>query len=250
MTSLSEHTLHVEAGQFIESIEKRLINSAVDLSYSLARFHCENFSPDLFRMHVIDFPAQIRKSVPKRQAEFIAGRLCAQSILSSYGYCHYTIGTGNWREPIWPEPLVGSITHNNRYAAAIAAPQTRFTGIGIDVETIVAGPTRCALTNSVVSAKEMCYLYSVASTLMSLDCLLTLVFSAKESFFKAASGKVKRYFGFDAIEIIDVDAVACTLQLRSTQTLCKEIFVGQLYCAHYEFLDSRSVLTVVVLSGT
>ncbi len=202
----------------------------------------------MIRTHAIDFPEQIRKSVPKRQAEFIAGRLCAQSILSSYRYCHYPIRTGKWREPIWPEPLVGSITHNNCYAAAIAAPKTRFGGIGIDIETIVAGATRDALINSVISAKEMGYLNSAAFP-WSLDCLLTLVFSAKESFFKAAFGKVNSYFGFDAVEIFDVDEEARILHLRSMQTLCEEIVVGQLHCAHYEFLASRSVLTVVALRG-
>lgn len=237
-----------EADGFIESIELRLVNSAIDLPYSLAKFHRDNFSPDLIRTHAIDFPEQIRKSVPKRQAEFIAGRLCAQSILSRYSYCHYPIRTGKWREPIWPEPLVGSISHNTGYAAAIAAPKARFGGIGIDIETVVAGSTRDALIHSVVSAKEMGYLNSAAFS-RSLDCLLTLVFSAKESFFKAAFGKVNSYFGFDAVEILDVDEEARTLLLRSMHTLCEEIVAGHRYCAHYEFLDSRTVLTVVVLSS-
>lgn len=247
-TAVPQHTLpkHEETNQFIGKIEIRFFTFNGGLSYSLARYHRGNFIHGLFQTLAINFPTRLRGSVPKRQAEFLAGRICARSALSRHSYGEYQVGIGRLREPIWPPHLVGSITHNDQYAAAIVESKSRFTSIGIDVETLVAEPTFHALAGLVVSKKEMSYLYSKASHL-DLNCLLTIVFSVKESFFKAAFEKVKRYFGFDAVEVIDIDIVARTLQLRVTQTLCQEITLGKLCNAHYEFLDSNSILTVIAL---
>ena len=234
--------------QFIESIEKLFLDADINLPYFVARFHAGNFSADLFRMHAIDFPTGIRRCVPKRQAEFIAGRLCARLALSAHGYSHHSVAIGKNREPIWPNELVGSIAHNGYYAAAVVYPKTFLAGIGIDIETVIDEKTRDAMTSLVVSAEELDYLHS-GTPHLALDCLLTLVFSAKESFFKAAFGNVKRYFDFAAIRMFEIDTNRRTIQFRSTQALSDEVVADQVYRAYYEFLDGRSVFTAVMLNS-
>ena len=248
MTQIQRSRAEEKTDRFIERIEKKVLNAAIERPYFLAKFRVDNFSPDLFRVHAIDFPTQIRNSTPKRQAEFMAGRLCAQLGLSSYGYFRHSVATGTYREPIWPDAFAGSITHNSQYAAAILCPKIYCTGIGIDIETVISRKMCSAMINSVVSSEELDYLYSVDAHL-TLDCLLTLVFSAKESFFKAAFCKVRRYFNFDAIRILSLDPRCRTIQFRSTQTLCDDLVAGQVYHAYYDFLDRCSIFTVVVLNS-
>lgn len=227
---------------FIDIREYRL--DELRLSYRLATFRPEHFSSSLVSAYAPQFSDQVRRSVPQRQAEFLAGRLCASSALCSYGYDKHIVGVGRWREPLWPESLVGSITHSNRHAAAIVAPRARFLGVGIDIETVVAESTREALQRLVVSAQEIDLLHK-SCTGLDFDCLLTLAFSAKESFFKAAFPRAQRYFDFDAVEIRHVDAAARCIELRVTQGLGPGIAIGRTDCAIFDLIDSRKVITIV-----
>lgn len=219
-----------------------------DLSYLLARFRIEHFQRSLFAHHGIDFPAHIRNSVAKRQAEFIAGRLCAQAILAAYGLEQHTVGIGSQREPLWPPGFVGSITHNGHYAAAIACPAATLLGVGIDIESVIQGEARQAMVDLVVSRAEADLLRAAAGEL-SFDCLLTLVFSAKESFFKAAFAQVRAFVDFDAVNVEAIDAARRVISLRCMTELSEHLYAGRKFYAYFDFLDMGAIFTVVVLQN-
>jgi enterobactin synthetase component D len=61
-------------------------------------------------------------AVERRRAEFSAGRRCARRALAEVGCPSQPILMGRRREPIWPRRFAGSITHDGRYAAALAYP--------------------------------------------------------------------------------------------------------------------------------
>jgi enterobactin synthetase component D len=217
------------------------------LHYILARFQLARYTPEHYSQYGIDFPLDIRNSVPKRQAEFIAGRVCAQASLQLYGHPNYRVSSGSHREPVWPPGFVGSITHSGKYAAALVSPDCALMGMGIDIEAIVRSQDRQALEALVVSAEEVVYLTANCGEL-SYECLLTLVFSAKESFFKAAFAYVQRYFGFDALRVEHIDRERRIICLRAVFALCEGFPEGRLYRAAYEFIENSSILTVVLLS--
>lgn len=214
----------------------------------LARFQLARFHTGLFAQESIACPERVRNSVVKRQAEFIAGRLCARSILAAHGLPDVAIAIGAHREPVWPPSLIGSITHNGQYAAAIACPPGPFVGIGIDIESVIKDDARQSLVDMVVSAQEADYLRASTGGL-SFNCLLTLVFSAKESFFKAAFAQVQEYFDFDAVSIVDIDAEQRIMRFRCEQTLSKHLARGYCYDARFAILDSASIFTVVLLKN-
>src|SRR5262245_29080334 len=66
-----------------------------------------------------------------RVREFTLGRLCARRALEALGHAPVPILRGPGREPLWPDGLVGSITHTRRYCAAVVAPRTRLVSVGI-----------------------------------------------------------------------------------------------------------------------
>jgi enterobactin synthetase component D len=232
--------------QFIHRMVKVLPEENGDLPYVLAGFELGRYTPDVFERHQVAFPDHIRNSVPKRQAEFAAGRLCAQSMLELYGHGKHAVAIGPHREPVWPQGFIGSITHNGVYAAAVACPATRFLGIGIDIETVVGAEARSALMDLVVSSDELDCMNAQGGAI-AFDPLLTLVFSAKESFFKAAFEQVRTYFDFDALKLVRIDPQHRVLHFEGMQTLSATLSKGSAYQAYFDFLGESSLFTVVVI---
>lgn len=216
------------------------------LPYVLARYELGKYSCDQFARHAIAFPPHISKSVAKRQAEFLAGRLCARLALEALGHEGSDVATGSHRQPIWPAGLVGSITHSGEYAAALVRPGTARHGVGIDIERRVDDGGRQALSELAVTRDEAAFLRGHAG-MLDFDWLLTVVFSAKESFFKAAFAQVGEFFDFDAVRVSRIDIPGGTIDMACTRTLSPHLLQGQVCAAHVEFLDGASVLTAVRL---
>ena len=79
-----------------------------------------------------------------------------------------------------------------------------------------------------IDATEAALLAAAADAQWPYAALLTALFSAKESLFKAAFGVVGRYFDFAAARVCAVDLEQQRLCLRLTETLCAQFAEGQL----------------------
>lgn len=76
----------------------------------------------------------IAHAMPKRRLEFAAGRACARRAMIQLGVAPSAIPRGEAHEPVWPDGVVGSITHCVNYRAAAVACTSRLRAIGIDAE--------------------------------------------------------------------------------------------------------------------
>jgi 4'-phosphopantetheinyl transferase EntD len=85
---------------------------------------------------------------------------------------------------------------------------------------------------------------------VSFDSLLTLVFSAKESFFKAAFPQVKAYFDFDAVKVFEIDLQQRVVRFSCTQNLSAGLWQGQVHQAHFDFIGDTSLFSAVLLKDT
>ncbi len=74
------------------------------------------------------------RAIPARHQEFCLGRAAARAALQQLGRAPVPILRGPQREPLWPDGIVGSITHINGLALAALAERRLSTGIGIDLE--------------------------------------------------------------------------------------------------------------------
>ena len=70
----------------------------------------------------------------ERRNDFIRGRIAARRALRELGVPPGTIPIGPWRLPVWPQGVVGSISHSAGAGVAVAARAADLRGIGIDVE--------------------------------------------------------------------------------------------------------------------
>jgi enterobactin synthetase component D len=175
--------------------------SAVDgqeLPIYLLEFDRAGFSPGAFAASGIVCPASVARSVHKRQAEFYFGRLAARMALSQVTGAPDEVAIGASREPLWPTGIIGSISHNENFAAATALRRGVRSGVGIDIERIVVSEeTQDALRTTAIGDDEVAYLRTLTGAL-PLNVLMTIVFSAKESLYKGAFAAVGRYFDFAA----------------------------------------------------
>ena len=79
----------------------------------LLDFDASRHTPAAFAQAAIACPAEIARSAPKRQAEFLCGRIAAHEAMRRLGieYWRAPIGIGRSREPLWPHGVAGSISH-------------------------------------------------------------------------------------------------------------------------------------------
>jgi 4'-phosphopantetheinyl transferase EntD len=212
----------------LRSAHRYLLHDGTPL-YALG-FDAERFHSQAFAAATIACPDSVARSVRKRQAEFLFGRLAARLALDEAlgpAQARAEIAIGAAREPRWPAGGLGSISHSGGCAAAVALPAGQAHGIGIDLERLLAPAAREAVLGVAIDAQEAELLAAAANPQWSHDALLTALFSAKESLFKAAFGAVGRYFDFAAARVCGVDPVRQRLRLRLTETLCAQFVEGQ-----------------------
>jgi 4'-phosphopantetheinyl transferase EntD len=137
--------------------------------------------------------ALLRKAVTTRRLEFGTTRWCARQALAKLGLPAAPILPGPRREPIWPDGVTGSMTHCPGYRAAALAHGTDVATIGIDAEP--DGPLPDGVGDRIASPEELPALaeLTAAAPGTSWDKLL---FSAKESTYKAWFPLAKRWLGF------------------------------------------------------
>lgn len=203
---------------FISTIDDiALVPERRDVLIAGCRFDVTLYSDDDYARYGVPFPEQIQLAVNKRKAEFLAGRVVAKTLLARLGYPDTLPTMADDRAPNWPAGVIGAITHSGNLAlcALKKLPESSSgpVGIGIDTETIMTPEMAQAVWRGAISAREYDFLHGYSQPFPQL---LTLVFSAKESLFKALYPSVQRYFDFLDAELteLDEDSGYFTLQLR------------------------------------
>lgn len=229
--------------QIVRMCWSPLKGNPMSFTLFLMYFDATQFDDQYFEAFDIVYPVHIARAVRQRKAEFLCGRLCARAALRELGLVGKQVAIGSMREPLWPKYIAGSIAHSKTIAAAVAVPLTHWHAVGIDVEEFVDIATLDILRGSVLSAQEWSYL-CVAAVPAELKVLVTLVFSAKESFFKATCGMLKRYFDFDVLEFVGINWVTQVISFRVTQSLGVQWRLGDDCQIGFQLLDKNHVLTV------
>jgi len=160
------------------------------------------------------FPGEadlIATAVEGRRREFITARRCARQALGLLGLPPTPIRSGPHREPLWPAGVVGSLTHCTGYRAAAVARAVEVASLGIDAEP--HGPLPEGILESVVAPGDAETLRRVAEGDPATHWG-RLLFSAKESVYKAWFPLTGRWLGFeDACLEIDPRAQTFTAHL-------------------------------------
>ncbi|MGH2363385.1 MAG: 4'-phosphopantetheinyl transferase family protein [Chloroflexota bacterium] len=129
------------------------------------------------------------RAVPRRRLQFQLGRAAAHEALQGAGHPACPIGRGVRGEPLWPDNIVGAITHTDDVAIAAVAPRSYSAGIGIDLEAIAH--LSKSIDHLVYTSDEQAWI-AAADGEAQARCRRAQLFSAKEAIFKAvypASGQ-------------------------------------------------------------
>jgi len=156
---------------------------------------------DDFQRSAIEPPPSIQRSVAKRQAEFLAGRVCARAALQQLEGSSVIPAIGEDRAPVWPAHICGSITHSTGRAAAIVANKQHWRGLGMDLENLLDSERAERLAGEILTPAEL--LRMTAAAREELALLVTLTFSVKESLFKALYPIVQKRFYFEHAEVLE-----------------------------------------------
>lgn len=218
---------------------------ATDLSLYHCEFNRELYRDQLFASFAIQFPESLAKAVAKRRAEFLAGRYCALKSLEKLAIEHRSVAIGKHRNPLWPEAIIGSISHSGNQAVAIVGRSDQALGVGIDIEDEIAPETVAKIQGQILSEEEINF---VAQRSAAMPLLFTLAFSLKESFFKAAYPSVENYFDFDAVSLVAVDWQSRSLRLRINSDLHQRLRKGTLIEGHFHILPENRIVTLVVIN--
>ncbi len=212
----------------------------------LTRYDIDHYSDQLYPAFDIDYPHQYEQWATKRKAQFLAGRLSARESLRAIGITETSIPSGAHREPIWPEGVFGSISHADGFSLStvMRCEMPSILGIGLDVQTIINNKEAEAIKESILSPRDHELLENKVDGL-SDNQLLTLIFSAKESFFKAAYKNVGHYFDFNIVSVKDLDVEYQQMTLVCETTLSDEITTSNEYPV---FVDILEIDTPVVIT--
>ncbi len=212
-----------------------------------------------------------------RKREFLTGRRAAREALVLSGGQACAIPQGTRGEPLWPTGFTGSITHTkglvaagclradglpvaaNESRRAEAVPQKTVLAVGIDLERAGRVLSEAAWQH-ILSAADLRMHAAVADPGLRL-----VLFSAKESLYKAVYPLCGEFFGFDDASLVwpgpggmpGVPAGCpgsgvARLVIRRTLGLGAQgrlvFHAGQEFVCHWQF-DGDWLLTAVVVEG-
>lgn len=171
-----------------------------DCTLVSACFREQAVHPQLFDHYALAMP----QGAIKRQAEFLAARLCAgEALRLQTGRAQLPRQQADSRIPLWPAHSCGSLSHSHSICAAIVGQSRSWQSLGLDIEKPLSAQRAQRIATTVLSAKEYTTYEQLDSGLRAR--YVTLVFSLKESLFKALNPLTGSYFGFQDAQVLELD---------------------------------------------
>lgn len=216
----------------MQVIKSSVFKNHLPLELVVLEFDADSYEPQSFDLFNQPFPERIKKAVLKRQAEYLAGRICATQALTALNIDNPIVHTAGDRVPIWPTETFGSITHTKGIAAAIAGIKQDVAGVGIDVEKLMKDSQEAKLKTHILREDESTLFREFGK---QVTHPLSVIFSAKESIYKALYPFVKKYFGFDKARLIAFNETVLTFKIM--HNLSKQVQTGLEVNVHYQLID-------------
>jgi 4'-phosphopantetheinyl transferase EntD len=184
-------------------------------------------------------PDGMKNVAQTRQQEFIAGRYCAFKASKEVGYDLSQLPAAPTREPVWPEGILGSITHSKQMAISCVSVSDEISSIGIDAEELMKIGLAQEIER-VIATEEELLMIAGADYQMGI----TILFSAKEALYKALFPLARTFIDFKEVKLTKLhsDKRLFELELKSSNPKLKG------YLGRYEGsfkLIGETVVTVV-----
>jgi 4'-phosphopantetheinyl transferase EntD len=120
-----------------------------------------------------------------------AGRDLARTLCGQFGVPVADIPRSSRHDPVWPTGLLGSITHDNEFAAVVVCRSATLQGIGIDLSQILGTPEELADFSDLLFGEKV-------------------LFSIKEAVFKAVFPRDGIFLEFHNVTVSRASRTAST----------------------------------------
>lgn len=159
--------------------------------------------------YIIDFSEQ-------RIIDFSTGRYCARAAMQTLGHEQQAV-LMNGRVPVWPDGIVGSISHGRKLCGAVVAQAACYRSVGIDIEEVSRFSP--SLWNSICTDAELADLKKLDPGIRQHR--VALLFTMKEAFYKFQFPLTAQYLGFKDVTV-HVDTEKCSFSV-SSEKLCSNL---------------------------
>lgn len=141
--------------------------------------------------------AAVTNAVPARIREFAAGRAAARAAFAELGQAEPVIPAAADRSPVWPDGMIGSITHTDDLCLAVVSGAARWQGLGLDAEP--ATPLSPDLWDIVLTPKEQTAIAPLPQAVRGHRA--KLIFCIKEAAYKAQYPVSQTIFDFQTLAV-------------------------------------------------
>ena len=185
-----------------QTIYNTIVNAALPAVRSPANVYVSCKFPENLDQYSLlpEEQKYLHKYGDKRTVDFCLGRACAREILIKIGFERFPVLIGDDRQPLWPDKLVGSISHTDQFALCVIAEKRELSSIGVDIERI--NNESFDLYSMVASVEEMQNIGGDTHTVhQQCTYLAKLLFSAKEAVYKCQFPLYRRWLDFKDVTL-------------------------------------------------
>ncbi|MDM1021516.1 4'-phosphopantetheinyl transferase superfamily protein [Acinetobacter sp. VNK23] len=200
----------------------------------------------LWQHFQIDRPYYLLNAVSKRLNEFYVGRILAQAILAQHFDYSASITSMSERLPIWPKDFRGSISHARDQVVVAISSQADY--LGIDIEYIVDENFAKDSTALILTTYEQDLWQTGKIFGLNFCEYLTLIFSLKESLYKAVYPVAQSYIDFLEAFVEQIDMENQSVQLSFCPKVREKYGLLEHYQGYWQIQDN-TVLTWVFQSS-
>lgn len=159
----------------------------------------------------LEHPLKIAQACVERKNEYLCGRVLAQAVLNHHFGLDQPITSMHEPLPIWPTHVLGSISHSQN--KLIVALSNNAIYLGIDIEHWVASEFAQESAHLILTPSEFDLWKGKAAEVFDFARYMSLIFSIKESLYKAVYPTAKQYIDFLEASIVDINFENQTLML-------------------------------------
>ncbi|MBM0238145.1 4'-phosphopantetheinyl transferase superfamily protein [Micromonospora sp. ATA32] len=182
------------------------------------------------------------RAVQSRRRDFTAGRVCARRAMAGLGLPAVPVPSAADRAPVWPDGVVGTITHTTGYCAAAAARTTEIRSVGMDAERHKELNPGVRRLICLPEEEERC------ARLPSGISWPAVVFSAKETVYKVWHPVAGSWLDFhDAQVELDPDAGVFTARIAPARVDAAQVARPPALITGRFAVDADLVRTAAVL---
>lgn len=157
----------------------------------------------LIRSYQLVAPAFLKDALPSRLEEFFSGRVVAEAILRHHFASKAMISSKSQHLPQWPHTYLGSISHNQQQLLVMVSAEYSY--VGVDLKEHISQQTAEQIADLILTRKEQQYWLQEVKQYISYTQYVSLLFSMKESLYKAVYPIAMNYIDFLEVEMIEVN---------------------------------------------